>query len=198
MTYPIEFAFDVSIMILDFDGVLNSNDFVVSDNFKKLSNPFDEFGQLFCPVASENINEVIRKTGCKIVISSSWRSAGLIEMQKMWKHRKMEGEIIDVTPYFDIKTYGVLKNISAPSAPRGTEIKWWLEQNNFRHVYFNFMADTAKKCKISSYVIIDDDTDMLYEQKDNFIKIDPLHGFTKSDAEMAIKILNTKIKPIFE
>lgn len=43
---------------------------------------------------------------------------------------------------------------------------------------------------ITSYVIFDDDQDMLYSQKDNFIHIDYMHGITKEHIEQAIKILN--------
>ena len=42
----------------------------------------------------------------------------------------------------------------------------------------------------ASYVIFDDDQDMLYSQKDNFIHIDYMHGITKEHIEQAIKILN--------
>ena len=43
---------------------------------------------------------------------------------------------------------------------------------------------------ITSYVIFDDDQDILYSQKDNFIHIDYMHGITKEHIEQAIKILN--------
>lgn len=41
-----------------------------------------------------------------------------------------------------------------------------------------------------SYVIFDDDTDMLAEQLDNFIQTDEVYGITLKDAERAISILN--------
>jgi hypothetical protein len=80
-----------------------------------------------------------------------------------------------------------------PNAPRGLEIQWWLEQNNFQHVYFDFMIKYRLACQIESYVIIDDDSDMLYKQRDNFVRTNTLHGFTENDMHKAIKILNTPI-----
>lgn len=64
----------------------------------------------------------------------------------------------------------------------------------------NYSINESKEipsCKITSYVIIDDD-DMLFEQRDNFIKTNYLHGLMKLDADRAIQILKTKIKPIIE
>lgn len=40
-------------------------------------------------------------------------------------------------------------------------------------------------------VILDDDTDMLLEQKDNFINTNGFTGLTKEDAFKAVNILNT-------
>ena len=44
-----------------------------------------------------------------------------------------------------------------------------------------------------SYVILDDDTDMLYDQKDNFIHTECVNGLTKELADKAIKILNYEL-----
>ena len=44
-----------------------------------------------------------------------------------------------------------------------------------------------------SYVILDDDTDMLYDQKDNFIHTECINGLTKELADKAIKILNYEL-----
>ena len=61
---------------------------------------------------------------------------------------------------------------------RGNEIHHWLRQN-CRFDYDN-------------YLIIDDDTDMLLWQKDNFVKIDGKKGFTSSDIADCIRILMFK------
>lgn len=53
------------ILFLDLDGVLNTDDFR------------DMFGELMNPFLVENLGEVVRKTDCKIVISSDWRHGSL-------------------------------------------------------------------------------------------------------------------------
>ena len=58
---------------------------------------------------------------------------------------------------------------------RGYEIKEWLD----------------KHTDIMNYVIIDDDSDMLKEQKKHFIRTSELTGLTSKLTEKAIKILNT-------
>lgn len=53
--------------------------------------------------------------------------------------------------------------------------------------------DKHPEDKIESYCIIDDNIDMLYEQKDNFVNCDAYcGGLTKEKADEVIKILNKK------
>lgn len=137
---------------------------------------YDEYGALFHPHFIDNLRTIIDKTNAKIVISSSWRFEGLERMQAMWKDRNLPGEVIDITPYLGNHTI------------RGYEIEEWL----YKHTPEN-------------YVIIDDDSDMLQSQKNNFVctfknmnhsdYIDLGYGLTKECAEKAIKILtNENIK----
>ena len=37
----------------------------------------------------EALKKIIDETGAKLVISSTWRMAGMIEMVNMWKHRNL-------------------------------------------------------------------------------------------------------------
>ncbi len=60
--------------------------------------------------------------------------------------------------------------------PRGVEIDNWINWNTGDEEF--------------RYVILDDDSDMLLSQKDNFIQTDSLKGLSKDDVEKAIKILN--------
>jgi hypothetical protein len=148
------------VIFLDIDGVLN----VIPEDF-------DEFGALFHKHFEDNLKWIIEETNAKIVISSTWRLAGLQEMKKMWKKRKLAGEVIDVTPL------GTMDNI------RGDEIQTWLDRNN-----------------VKNYVIIDDDVDFLESQLNNFIRtsensdhfdcVDIGYGLTRKCAEKAIEILN--------
>jgi hypothetical protein len=59
------------------------------------------------------------------------------------------------------------------NTPRGEEIDYWLKEN-----------------EVDSYLILDDDRDMLPEQESNFIRTNGTYGLTLTDAEKAIEILN--------
>ena len=177
----------MKVIFLDIDGVLNSNRYYlncIKANFKKA--PRDDFGQLFDPLSEMLLNALIDKTGAKVVISSTWRGDGEDAMKKMWKHRNMSGEVIAITPCFR----GELGNISVP---RGLEIKWYYE-NVFKYRHWNWDGEEVRKAieesLISHYVIIDDDSDMLYEQRNNFVKCENLYGFRKREFNKAMKILN--------
>jgi hypothetical protein len=99
------------------------------------------------------MNKLIRETGAKIVISSTWRHSGLEFMKKVWTQENMEGEIIGITPSFrgDIEGYTI---------PRGCEIEYHLEKElGFHHI--NWDKDTQQeymdKSNVDNYIIIDDD-----------------------------------------
>lgn len=130
----------------------------------------DKFGCTFHKHFEDNLKHIIDSTNAKIVISSTWRMSGLKTMQDMWKHRNLAGQVIDITPIIHDRI-------------RGVEIQKWLDKN-----------------KVSNYVIIDDDDDMLSSQMNNYVKtsdnkdhIDCVnigYGLTRICAEKAIKILN--------
>ena len=130
-----------------------------NDSRAQLTSP-DEFGDLFDPIPVKNLSAVFLATGFKIVISSTWRTAGLEVMQTMWRLRGLPGEVIAVTPHLH--------------TARGKEIAAWLRLN-----------------EVESYVILDDNTDYLPEQRPYFIRTDSQYELTYQDAERCIKILNS-------
>lgn len=195
----------MKIIFLDIDGVL-----------ALMHKEHDEFGSLFHKEFVNNLKQIIDETGAKIVISSSWRKSGLVEMLNMWKSRNLPGEIIDTTCSLYIKKGGGIcfwnnklnetptPKIAGYSIPRGCEIEYWLKDKGFYHCVWDEskQAEICKESGIESYVIIDDDSDMLYNQRNNFVKtsgnmdhedmLDTGYGLTKKCAELAIKILNSK------
>jgi len=48
-----------------------------------------------------------------------------------------------------------------------------------------------KTCDFNKYIILDDDSDMLYWQRNNFICIDGGPGLTENVAYKAIRMLNS-------
>ncbi len=69
---------------------------------------------------------------------------------------------------------------------RGVEIREYIEE----HVRIKDYTSTAYQHEFTNYVILDDDSDMLLWQKDNFVQTDGQRGLTKSDVWKAINILN--------
>ncbi len=168
----------MKIIFLDIDGVLN----VYGSPYNGTR---DEFGDIFHVCFVEQLRRVIERTGAKIVISSSWRFSGLEQMKLMWEMRDLPGEVIDVTP--DPK-YLIDEGVTEfyDHLCRGDEIQHWLDHCNL---------------DIESYVIFDDDNDMLETQKPYFVRtagnkdhpdaIDAQKlGLTAKCADRAIEILN--------
>lgn len=166
----------MKIIFLDIDGPLNTERFMIEryEKFQTQINQKDGHN-LFDPICVDNLKKIINATEAKIVISSTWRYDGLEEMKKIWAGRNLPGEVIDITPYsHEIRASGIITNVDR----RGVEIKHWLDKN--------------KNIDIESYVIIDDDSDMLSEQLSNFVKVSWKNGIEDKDVEITIKILNNK------
>lgn len=162
------------IIFLDIDGVLNTKYWYSQMD---RNTPKDKYGYMFDPVSVDNLEKIIKRTEAGIVISSSWRFMGLSVMLDMWEERKLPGRVIDVTPNSfsdDLLLTTDLDNDDIMDI-RGQEIKEWLMRRG---------AD------VSNYVILDDMNDILQEQENNFVWIDPEIGITTWNAEQAIQILN--------
>ena len=164
----------MKIIFLDFDGVLNHEQFYgrrYEANFKGYGeHPVSEFD--FNSVAV--LNHIIEKTDAKVVVSSTWRLGRSIEeLQTILDSVGFKGEIIAKTPN--------LRN-DGDYVLRGNEILKWIRDNKelIGQYYHEF----------ENYVIFDDDSDMLYWQKDNFLLVDRYVGLTYHVAYKAIRILN--------
>lgn len=158
----------MKIIFLDIDGVLNPvHNMNALHKMWKVSEgkikSKDDYGYFFLDHNVNALAHIIELTQAKIVLSSTWRLMGEIRIRQLWDHRKLPGELYSVTP-------------STNEAIRGKEIDMWL--NSF------------KEEGITSYVIIDDDRDMLPEQSGKFVKTNSYYGLTMADATKAIEILN--------
>ena len=139
----------------------------------------------FDPLAIEQLNLLTDKTNAKIVISSTWRMGRTIdELKKLFEEVGIKGEIIGITPHLTFNDgYGV---------ERGNEIKRWIDLNCIRW-WDKIFDEKEKNITLESYVILDDDPDMLLEQKDNFVRTSWRDGLTALHTRKAIKILNTTL-----
>lgn len=199
----------MKIIFLDIDGVL-------AVNFKDNR---DDYGSGFHPEFVTNLKRIIDETGAKIVISSSWRHSGLTSLQEMWKKRELPGEVIDVTVNIKLQRGMISFNreitdhekvsYGGYSIPRGCEIEYWLKEDGlFTRVNWSkkYQEEILEKSKIKNYVILDDDSDMLFTQKEHYVQCrdnwnqkDSVEGLglTSVCADQAIKILNSDIVDLY-
>ena len=115
-----------------------------------------------------NLENICEQTGAKIIISSTWRIL----------HPQEEIEFV-------LGCAGLSRDTVIGCTPRlkgdvkrGEEIKRWI--------------DEVEEIAVDNFVILDDDSDMLDEQMDHFIKTDRISGLTKEDVNRAIDILGEK------
>ena len=175
----------MKVLFLDIDGVLNSENWfayriycVKSNMVNILMNFVDTDDRnikhkltMLDDRAIANLNRIIEETGCKVVLSSSWRSSNELEnifTQDLLKLKGFKYEFYDVTPRLWFNDFSIR---------RGEEINLWLDKESEKH-------------NIESFVILDDDSDMLPEQMNNFIHVDGQVGLTDRDVLTAIEILN--------
>jgi hypothetical protein len=175
----------IKIIFLDIDGVLNSETWFESqqENIDKLNQQkvISTDQSVDCqldPQAIKQLNRLINLTDAKVVISSTWRFGdGINTRVKPGLSRKgFKGEIIGATGK---ESCGI----------RGCEIRRWLKDhdiNSKENLLDCFGSD------FKSFVILDDDSDMLLEQKDNFVHVDSKIGLSDKDVEQAIRILNNE------
>ncbi len=119
----------MKVLFLDIDGVLNSEKYYQKGR-TNLSYPLSEID----PASVDLINYIVSETGCKIVLSSSWRLNGLNECNNIF-------EKVGLPKIYDIIPIHLVRGC------RGEEIQEWLDTH-----------------KIESYVIVDDVNDMLPNQ----------------------------------
>lgn len=165
----------MKIIFLDCDGVLNC-----SQTFQRRYSAWIEAGntvikgeEFAWPLGHLdetlifNLNTIVEQTGCKIVVSSSWRlSAEFVHFGEWLVHRgfKYPDSIIDKTP-----------NLPVVDNCRGEEIKAWLD----------------KHPEVTEYAILDDDVvDIMPVHPHNLIGTNGNEGLTEKRAQAAIALLN--------
>lgn len=187
------------IIFLDIDGVLNHQKW-----YNHRMDILDQFeGQYpkgeFCPETIELLNKLIENTGAKVVVSSTWRLGRTIEeLQNILNSVGFKGEVIGTTPHFGSIT--LKGQASGYTIPRGCEIDWWLHQNDFQRINWSRekQIEYLQKSKVKNYIILDDDSDMLYNQREHYVKCNAYgDGFNQECYEKALKILNSSILELY-
>jgi hypothetical protein len=158
------------IIFLDFDGVLNSQLGYVKTKGSRGQDDLDV-------TSIDFLNKLVKRTDAKIVVSSTWRLTKTVEeLQSILNRNGFDGEVID-------KTVDMRRGEDSDCILRGNEILQWMKAHPeiIGCHYFDY----------KKYVIFDDDSDMLYWQRNNFIQVDAYVGLTPNNIFKAEKILNS-------
>lgn len=101
-------------LFLDVDGVLNSVSWYREEWNKNHVYPQGDFD----PKCVELVNRIVEETGCKVVVSSSWRTES--NLQSIFDKAGLEFKIHSITPF---------------GSHRGCEIQEWLDSQTEPYVY---------------------------------------------------------------
>ena len=141
-------------LFLDFDGVLNTGNYQKKMKEEGID-AYDEYGPMFDPQAVSYLEQIIDRTGCKIIISSTWRNEGIARMQQMWKDRGMPGAIYSMTPILLSTTFQDALNGEIISAPvkmaKALEIDIWLQKHVSKYVRYAIIDDEMVYINNESY-----------------------------------------------
>ncbi len=185
----------MKIIFLDIDGVLNCENAYRAGECQYQEWTWEDgrkdHYQRFCVRSKDLLNKLIDETNAKIVISSTWRMSGIEFMQKVWEYENMSGEIIGITPLLRTPKLHI---------PRGLEIQYYLE-NDLKFHHINWSEEEQQKIMdesgVENYIIIDDDSDMLYGQRNHFVHVLPSprnkDGFNQHYYEMAKAMLDKTV-----
>jgi len=157
------------IIFLDIDGVLNSSKFfeeqgfdpdVDEEGYEPLS--LEWWAQGIDPEAVKLVNEIVSRTGARVVISSSWRlNTNIGYLRRVLQARGFEGDIIGATPRLQ-------------GDHRGREIAAWLH---------------AHGRDVESFVILDDDDDMEPVRHRQIQSSFTTGGLRQAHVERAVELL---------
>lgn len=172
------------IIFLDVDGVINHTawynwvikhpEFLKEGGHKNID-----------PRSVERIIKICDEAKASIVLSSSWR------LWEFYQTIKNLNRIRDIRPILE-RMVGITERTEERF--RGKEIDSFLKRCQTK----SFMTDNGNNLVKSgiefnvnpSYVILDDDNDMLDFQLSRFIYVNDEVGVTHKDVDTAIKILN--------
>lgn len=190
----------MKVLFLDIDGVINVPAaelgwrYVLGHDFRAMSSKgkaeesiLKHYATTFCVASLYNLHRIVEETGCKIVISSTWRyGADIKEMQSWFPEGSIIADaIIGKTPSFSSTSHPELvthreytnwkgEKSTISSVERGQEINHYVKENN-----------------IQTFAVVDDDSDMIHV-KDHFFETDAYVGLNWHVADKVIEHLGKK------
>jgi hypothetical protein len=155
------------IIFLDIDGVFNCQLFYKErkarwdkEGFPKEDDLMAHYKNQLCTERIGWFNDLVKEIDATIVISSTWRGDGIERLQDIFDSVGGTFKVHDITPY------------GGEISCRGDEIHHWIKKNITEEIYGVNYYDFYK------YAIIDDDSDMLYNQRHNLFLTDNYSGLT--------------------
>jgi len=168
-----------SFIFLDFDGVVNTENYQMrltrSNKQRK-----DKYGPVFDPDTVRRLGRIIKATGAKVCLISSWAYEGEEKMKALWKERNMPGQLFAIC----CNMPWVIPEINVKYAESSLDMM----VGKGRDV-LSFLSSVQGDY---SYVILDDVPDFFPEQEAHYVQINPKTGITDDDAIRAIHILLSK------
>ena len=168
----------MKILFLDIDGVLNSDVYMASDEYYnackdagiKNHRSYEVVTKAhhlhIDPAGVKLLNDLIAKSGVKVVLSSTWRIRySLEEMNAMLQGRGATFEVTDATP------------VKMSWRPRGSEVAEYLRD-----------LEEEEGIVPEAFVILDD-RDEFPKQQDHFVHTPEATGITQEHVDKALKIL---------
>lgn len=154
----------MKVLFLDIDGVVNSQKWYKSRVRYPAPRTRAQYDEMeFDPEAVKLVKMIVKETGCKVVLSSTWRLTE-VGCKAVKKHCC---NFISTTPNLPKPN-----NISWAYRERGREIIDWLMKNGV----------------VKNYAILDDDSDFFYWQP--LFQTKNKIGITPAIAKKVIKHLN--------
>ncbi len=150
----------MKFIFLDFDGVLNSKDFL--DDKEHYSHPSHAEGTHINPFNVQLINELVSKTGAEVVVSSTWRlSYSIDKLNEMLKSKGATFKIIGKTPDLSKVSSGW-----GGYASRGNEIQDYLDSLDLSPESFIIIDDIDNMAHLSHRLVLTDYDDNGFNEKD--------------------------------
>lgn len=158
----------MKVVFLDFDGVINIPSAKFTHSCLAITCSHGGDDKLNDPVAIGLLNALCLATGAEIVVSSSWRTAGIKRMRELLYNSGLDKAI---------KIQGCTPYSLSYTSKRGEEVKAYLRD----------------RPQIKEYIILDDDTDFTKEQTGRLVKCDPWYGFKLHEFMQAINLFDYKM-----